>query len=341
MRILLIGDEIVTPQCLLNFLRKDKLEAEVLFCGSGAAAMDIVAADSAEIVIAHANLSHGDGQALLMQIKNINPDIYTMLITRQRDPVKALKTWVDDCITYPVHVMFRLRKAFAHCTPRLASAQTRTHTWDYDSCQLWEPRAASRKTSKTRKKRGKRASGLMGKLGKVSFALLATVLASIAIFLVFFNVQGRDSLAGYQLYRVVSGSMSPAIKTGSVVLVRSVDPEDIRVGDVITYRGPVTDQLITHRVAEILPGKLSFVTRGDANSVNDPNPIEASQIVGKVDGNIPFLGYLLGVLKTKLGLLLLVFIPGVSLLGYELYNLLRPALQVGRRGRRSRGLGIA
>ena len=42
---------------------------------------------------------------------------------------------------------------------------------------------------------------------------------------------------GYQLYTVVSGSMEPAVPTGSLVYIKYVEPGDIETGDIIAFYG--------------------------------------------------------------------------------------------------------
>lgn len=57
---------------------------------------------------------------------------------------------------------------------------------------------------------------------------------------------GEPSVLGYQMYIVLSGSMSPAIETGSIAVVKPVAPESIQVGDVITFDGG-SSSVTTHR----------------------------------------------------------------------------------------------
>jgi signal peptidase len=80
---------------------------------------------------------------------------------------------------------------------------------------------------------------------------------------------GEPNLFGYELKMVLSGSMEPAIKTGSVIAVKPVtDPNVFQAGDVITYRS-VDDPtiLITHRVVEAINDSsgVKYVTKGDNN----------------------------------------------------------------------------
>lgn len=89
---------------------------------------------------------------------------------------------------------------------------------------------------------------------------------------------------------VTSGSMEPAIHTGSVIYVRSASFEDIRKGDVITYIIDERNTKVTHRVADIDIGSQSFRTKGDANAEMDKKNVLMENVLGKVLMTIPFLG---------------------------------------------------
>ena len=157
--------------------------------------------------------------------------------------------------------------------------------------------------------------------------ILTGALFTIMLVMAFFLVQGRlanafPSIAGYQMYVVLSGSMSPAFDTGSLAFVREADPASIAPGDIITFRGYGGGTPTTHRVVELLNDDgLKFITRGDANSVNDPLPVPAENLIGKVHGSVPYFGYLIGFAQTRNGLLALVVIPGLLVVIFEARNL--------------------
>lgn len=67
---------------------------------------------------------------------------------------------------------------------------------------------------------------------------------------------------------VLTGSMTPAIPVGSVVVVRPVDPRTLQPGDIATYQVEEGEEtFITHRVLKVHnEGEgLSFTFKGDAN----------------------------------------------------------------------------
>lgn len=77
----------------------------------------------------------------------------------------------------------------------------------------------------------------------------------------------------YSTLTVLSGSMRPGIPEGSVVLVTPERPDQVRVGQILTYAIPEGDHhVVSHRVIEIVQGGAHPVirTRGDANNTPDP-----------------------------------------------------------------------
>lgn len=98
---------------------------------------------------------------------------------------------------------------------------------------------------------------------------------------------------GYDIYTVVSGSMEPAIPTGSLAYIREARPEDIQEGEVIAfYGGRDRTAVITHRVVENNTLMGQFTTKGDANEKEDINPAAYEDFIGKLVLSIPFLGEL-------------------------------------------------
>lgn len=107
---------------------------------------------------------------------------------------------------------------------------------------------------------------------------------------------------GYQVYTVISGSMEPAIPTGSLVYVKEKEAAKIQKGEVIAFHTyPDTGAVIIHRVIknQVVSGK--FITKGDANQAEDMTPVSYKNLVGKVTMSIPQLGEILSLLVTFQG----------------------------------------
>lgn len=104
---------------------------------------------------------------------------------------------------------------------------------------------------------------------------------------------------GFHLYTVISGSMEPAIPTGSLVYVRYQQPGTIAKDDVIAFYSDAADgSIITHRVVSNSPAMGQFITKGDANKEKDMNPIPYNNYIGKVTLSVPVVG---GIAQTATG----------------------------------------
>ena len=152
--------------------------------------------------------------------------------------------------------------------------------------------------------------------GRVAAILLLILIISGSLFTII------SPFFGWRTEVVISGSMEPAIQTGSVVIVRPLGPDTIRKGDIIMFSSLDMRSLTTHRVVDVeSEQQLRFITRGDANNNPDINPVVPSQIVGIVAFTIPYLGLLTQFIKTPFGFILFLLIPAVILIGRELLDL--------------------
>ena len=102
------------------------------------------------------------------------------------------------------------------------------------------------------------------------------ILCLILIFFILLNIfsMNNKSLFGFRIYRVISGSMQPALQIGDVIIVKKSNNYSER--DIITYSNGLTT--ITHRIIAINNDEV--ITKGDANEVDD-KPINTEHIVGK------------------------------------------------------------
>jgi signal peptidase len=90
---------------------------------------------------------------------------------------------------------------------------------------------------------------------------------------------------------IVSNSMKPTISRGDLVFLKRTDTGGLEKGDVIQYK--LEDIQVFHRIIEVKynRGIRYFVTKGDANSAEDPNPVTEEQVMGEYIGRIPYVGW--------------------------------------------------
>jgi signal peptidase len=124
---------------------------------------------------------------------------------------------------------------------------------------------------------------------KASFPAGWITVALAGVVIVWFVV----GVLPYQPSLVGSGSMTPALHTGDVVIVAKVSADAIKLGDIIEYR-QAKDTNVVHRVIGIEKSgqAKSFITKGDANAEPDANPVIAENVIGKVVFTIPKVGWI-------------------------------------------------
>ncbi|WP_203042831.1 signal peptidase I [Pimelobacter simplex] len=129
-------------------------------------------------------------------------------------------------------------------------------------------------------------------------------------------------LAGATPYTVLTGSMRPAHPPGTLVVVRPVDPEDLAVGDIVTYQLESGEEtVVTHRIVAIgnqLDGDLVITTRGDANEVVDKEPVKPVQVRGRLWYAVPYLGHVNNALTGRQRQLA-VLVVSTGLVGYAAF----------------------
>ena len=171
---------------------------------------------------------------------------------------------------------------------------------------------------------------------KVFLNFLLTVLIIItSLFVISFADTKINEYSGRQVapligaYVIVSPSMVPTIKVHDAILVARTNPKNLNVGDIITFKS--TDSryngyTITHRINEInttSDGKRIFITKGDNNVSTDSSPVLEENIYGKVILKFPKLGVVQQFVFTSVGFILVIFLPLILLVCYNLFKLYR------------------
>ena len=158
---------------------------------------------------------------------------------------------------------------------------------------------------------------------KKIWSALSTALVVFAVVLALLLAGAR--LLGLQVYTVLSGSMEPHYHVGSIIYVKDVDPATLQVGDAISFM--ISENTVaTHRIIEVIPDEddadvIRFRTKGDNNDIADTNPVHCNNVLGKVVGTIPLLGYVSDFVQNPPGtyialgaamiIVLAVFLPDV------------------------------
>lgn len=169
--------------------------------------------------------------------------------------------------------------------------------------------------------------GVLNIVGIVLCVLLVPVLI-INCTLIIQSMIHEDEVPSFGKYIpliVLTESMEPAIHSGDMIICQKVNPEDLEVGDVISYFDPKSSasSVITHRIdgkwVDEKTGKLVFHTVGDNNDLPDTWDVPAENIIGKWnDGaRIPLVGSIILFMQSTLGLIICVLLPVAALILVE------------------------
>ena len=122
---------------------------------------------------------------------------------------------------------------------------------------------------------------------------------------------------------VLTDSMYPDIKSGDIIVTMKAEPDEVEVGDVISFFDPAlkNNAVTTHRVESIYEeeGKVYFRTKGINNNTEDKEPVPAENLVGIWGGTrIGGIGRVALFMQTTTGLILCVVLPLLLLVGYDI-----------------------
>lgn len=162
--------------------------------------------------------------------------------------------------------------------------------------------------------------------------VLVFLFAAVVIVSVMKTPSGEPPMIlGRTMLQVVSPSMEPTLRIGTVVMVKKVDPAEIQVGDIISFytRDPdIYNSVVTHRVDEIKSKTdgIVFYTKGDANLSRDKMSVRENQLIGKVTGVSNVIGSFVMLLSYRWVFAVLIILPmGYILIsnGYKLVKAIR------------------
>ena len=129
--------------------------------------------------------------------------------------------------------------------------------------------------------------------------------------LILFYIGTNTSLFGYQLYHVIDNSMEPTFRQGSILIVKDVEVNSIKIGDAITFyqnKGTIiTREIIAIDEANNTMREYQFHTKQIGGNSSDIEIVLSSNVLGKVKTNIPFLGSIDTFMRKYIEMVLIAF----------------------------------
>lgn len=134
------------------------------------------------------------------------------------------------------------------------------------------------------------------------------------------NPNEIPSFFGWKPFIVLSGSMETEIYAGDIAVVKEVEPESLKVNDIIAYKED--DVVITHRIVEIIEedGQIKYLTKGDNNTDNDSGYVLPKNVEGLYQFKVSRLGNFAMFLQTPIGLVVCLSVPILMLIALQLFE---------------------
>lgn len=161
----------------------------------------------------------------------------------------------------------------------------------------------------------------------VFFAAAMFISITSVTLITFYKMQDNPNvisdLLGYKPVLSRTGSMSPLIKNGDMILIEEEKAEGIEPGDIVTFYLS-KNKIVTQRVVEIkdLNGERVYITKGDANIAKNEEPVSSGQILGIPRYIIPYGGNIAEFILSEKGFVVFVVIPVFLLISGELKMIL-------------------
>lgn len=166
------------------------------------------------------------------------------------------------------------------------------------------------------------------------FSIIGIVLCVVLIPILILNIvliiqsfSGDDSkipnIGGAFPLMVKSGSMSPTIEEGDLIILKASDTNyDYKLNEIVTFwENGAGSTLITHRIIDITnddKGKIAYVTKGDDNNTKDSKLVYPEDIVGIYQNRLPGIGRIALFMQTIPGIIICVILPLVIFVVYDI-----------------------
>lgn len=190
-------------------------------------------------------------------------------------------------------------------------------------------RVAVPESKKTRQRAEKKPKSKgMSILGNVAFYAMLIALVLGAFLLKSHSSGAPFTFAGHAAFTVLTSSMEDTYPKGSLVVTKSVEPQELQIGDDITFMISERSS-VTHRIIGIIEnyqntGQRAFETKGTMNKDPDKDPAIAANVVGKVVFCSLLLGQMAAFITKNWPLLLFLMVVIFALIAFLKWNMSRP-----------------
>ncbi len=183
-------------------------------------------------------------------------------------------------------------------------------------------------------------NNVLKKVLKISGNVLFGIFLVFILFIAITNIRAKSTdnvpnIFGYGYLNVLSDSMDgdkeDSFKIGDLIFVKLVNKEEaenLKVGDIITYRTIIDgkDMTISHRIIRIEPDNpYKYVTQGDhpSSSMAATDAVKVNQVIAVYQGKWAGAGSVFAWFSSGFGFFLIVCVPCILFLIFEIINFVK------------------
>ena len=134
----------------------------------------------------------------------------------------------------------------------------------------------------------------------------------------------KDKTPLFSTYIIVSPSMVPTIKIDDAIVVKRIDNDKYRLGDIITFNSNDSHYeglAVTHRIVgkqKLNDDTSVYTTKGDNNQLIDAASVKTNDIYGKVLFKVPQVGKIQDYFSHPANYLKCLLIPAIIFIMYNM-----------------------
>ena len=140
---------------------------------------------------------------------------------------------------------------------------------------------------------------------KIVWWVLLVLLLALIVCIVSAKIKGKvPKIFGYSVVMIATESMGDTFPVGTYILIKETSPEDIRENDVICFYSEdpnIYGHPNTHRVTKVIEsnGKYEYITKGDANAVEDNITAKGEKVIGRYVQKLEVLTWITGAVRSQ------------------------------------------
>jgi signal peptidase len=140
---------------------------------------------------------------------------------------------------------------------------------------------------------------------KIVWWVFLVLLIALIVCIVSAKINGKvPKVFGYSVVVITTGSMGDTFPVGTYILIQETSPEDIKENDIICFYSEdpsIYGYPNTHRVTKVIEsnGKYEYITKGDANAVEDNITAKGDKLIGKYVKRLDGLTWLTGAVRSQ------------------------------------------